>query len=224
VLELKINGQSLAFSYCTKSAKLREKKSNLLGEIYIMSTFVYMVRHGDSPKEGNERTRGLTEKGYIDAQRVTDKLKDEKINAVVSSPYIRSILTVEKLAKQIGQEVLVFEDLKERIFSSEDNRVPDKELASILKKSFSDSNFSLEGGESNADCQKRAIKVLKELLDTFRDKKVVIGTHGAVMTLMMGYFNSTYDLNFLHSTSKPDIYRLEFNEQKLVNVKRLWVG
>ncbi len=29
-----------------------------------MSTFVYMVRHGESPKEGNERTRGLTEKGY----------------------------------------------------------------------------------------------------------------------------------------------------------------
>ena len=75
-----------------------------------MSTFVYMVRHGESPKEGNERTRGLTEKGYLDTQRVTDTLKDEKINAVVSSPYIRSILTFEKLAQQIGQEVLVFED------------------------------------------------------------------------------------------------------------------
>jgi 2,3-bisphosphoglycerate-dependent phosphoglycerate mutase len=187
-----------------------------------MSTFVYMVRHGDSPKEGNERTRGLTEKGCIDTQRVTDTLKNEKINAVVSSPYIRSILTVEKLAQHIGQEVLVFEDLKERLFSSEDNRVPDKELAAILEKSFSDSNFSLEGGESNADCQNRAIKVLKELLDTFRDKKVVIGTHGAVMTLMLGYYDSIYDLNFLHSTSKPDIYRLEYNHQQLVNVKRLW--
>lgn len=27
-----------------------------------------MVRHGESPKEGNERTRGLTEKGHLDAQ------------------------------------------------------------------------------------------------------------------------------------------------------------
>jgi 2,3-bisphosphoglycerate-dependent phosphoglycerate mutase len=181
-----------------------------------------MVRHGESPKEGNERTRGLTEKGQLDAQRLTDILKDEEIDEVVSSPYIRSILTVEKLAKKIGQEVLVFEDLKERIFSSEDNRISDKELVPLLEKSFSESSFSLEGGESNADCQKRAINVLKELLDTFKDKKVVIGTHGAVMTLMMGYFDSNYDLNFLHSTSKPDIYRLEFNEQELVNVQRLW--
>jgi len=147
-----------------------------------------MVRHGESPKEGNDRTRGLTEKGYFDAQRVTDILKDEKIDAVVSSPYIRSLLTVEKIAQQIGQEVLVFEDLKERIFSPENKRLEDKELVQILEKSFFDSNFSLEGGESNADCQKRAIRVLKKLLDIMRNKKVVIGTHGAVMTLMMGYF------------------------------------
>ena len=181
-----------------------------------------MVRHGESPKEGNDRTRGLTEKGFLDAQRVTDILKDEKIDAVVSSPYIRSLLTVEKIAQEIGQEVLVFEDLKERIFSPENKRLEDKELVQILDKSFFDSNFSLEGGESNADCQKRAIRVLKELLDTMRNKKVVIGTHGAVMTLMMGYFDSTYDLDFLHSTSKPDIYRMEFNEQELLKVQRIW--
>ena len=187
-----------------------------------MSTVIYMVRHGESPKEGNDRTRGLTDKGYLDAQRVTDILKDEKIDAVVSSPYIRSILTVEKIAQEIGQDVLVFEDLRERIFSPENKRLGDKELVQNLEKSFFDSNFSLEGGESNADCQKRAIRVLKELLDTMRNKKVVIGTHGAVMTLMMGYFDSTYDLDFLYSTSKPDIYRMEFNEQELLNVQRIW--
>ena len=59
-----------------------------------MSTFVYMVRHGESPKEGKERTRALTEKGYMDAQRVTDILKkDKRIDVVVSSPYMRSIST-----------------------------------------------------------------------------------------------------------------------------------
>ena len=43
-----------------------------------------------------------------------------------------------------------------------------------------------------------------------------IGTHGAIMTLMMGYFDSSYDLNFRYSTSKPDIYRMEFNEHELL--------
>ncbi|MGE6753783.1 histidine phosphatase family protein [Rossellomorea sp. NPDC071047] len=187
-----------------------------------MSTFVYMVRHGESPKEGNERTRGLTPKGQLDAKRVTELLKDEKIDAVVSSPYLRSILTVEKAAEQIGQEVIVYEDLKERIFSSEDNRISDKELVPLLEKSFGESSYALEGAESNADCLIRAINVLKELLETYKDKRIVIGSHGAVMTLMMGYFNSKYDLDFLYSTSKPDIYRMEFKEKELVNVQRLW--
>lgn len=187
-----------------------------------MRTFIYMVRHGDSPKEGNDRTRCLTEKGKLDAQRIADVLKDEGINTVISSPYTRSILTIEQLATQIEQEVLVFEDLKERIFSDEEKRIPDKELIPLLEKSYLDPNFALDGGESNTDCQKRAITVLKEILNTYKGQKVVIGTHGAVMTLMMGYYDLNYDLTFLHSTSKPDIYRMEFNGQELVEVNRLW--
>ncbi|PEA80908.1 histidine phosphatase family protein [Bacillus pseudomycoides] len=188
-----------------------------------MKTFIYMVRHGESPKiEENERTRGLTEKGELDTYRITDILQGEGIDVFVSSPYHRSILTIQGLAKHLGQEVIVFEDLKERIFSAEDKRISDKELLPLLQKSFSDPNFALKGGESNAVCQKRAIKVFKELLKTYRGQKIVLGTHGAVMTLMMGYYDSQYDLNFLLHTSKPDIYRMEFNGEELEEVKRLW--
>ncbi|MEH7459174.1 histidine phosphatase family protein [Bacillus sp. JJ1127] len=188
-----------------------------------MRTFIYMVRHGESPKtEGNERTRGLTEKGKLDTYRITDILQEEGIDVFVSSPYNRSILTIQEFAKHLGQEVLVFEDLKERMFSAEDKRIIDEELLPLLKKSFSDPNFALTGGESNAVCQDRAVKVLKELLKTYRGQKVVLGTHGAVMTLMMGYYDNQYDLDFLLHTSKPDIYRMEFNGQELIEVKRLW--
>ncbi|MFD1738719.1 histidine phosphatase family protein [Bacillus salitolerans] len=187
-----------------------------------MNTFIYMVRHGDSPKVGDERTRGLTESGKSEAIRVADLLKMEGINAVVSSPYIRSILTVEKLADELGQDVLVYEDLKERVFSSKTNRISDKELFSILEKSFSDPKFALKGAESNIACQERAINVLKELLVTYRGRRVVIGTHGVVMTLMINYYDKSYDLDFLLSTSKPDIYKLEFINQDLIKVERLW--
>ncbi|MBM7619686.1 2,3-bisphosphoglycerate-dependent phosphoglycerate mutase [Bacillus tianshenii] len=187
-----------------------------------MKTFIYMVRHGDSPKHGNERTRGLSDKGKLDAKGVARLLQEEGIDAVISSPYDRSVLTVQALAEQIGQEVLVFEDLKERIFTVEEKRISDYELSPLLIKSFSDPNFALTGGESNADCQKRAIKVFQEILHTYRGQKVVIGTHGAVMTLMMGYYDQKYDLDFLLQTTKPDIYRMEFDGQNLMGVKRVW--
>ncbi|MBS4197327.1 histidine phosphatase family protein [Lederbergia citri] len=188
-----------------------------------MKTFIYMVRHGESPKtEGTERTRGLTKKGKSDAYQVTEILQDEGIEVFVSSPYNRAILTIQELAKRSGKDVLVFEDLKERIFSNDDFRIPDKELYPLLTKSFSNPNFALMGAESNTDCQNRAIKVLREILTTYQGCKVAIGTHGAVMTLMIGYYDNQYDLNFLLHTSKPDIYRMEFNGHELVEVKKLW--
>ncbi|MDO6449205.1 histidine phosphatase family protein [Oceanobacillus profundus] len=187
-----------------------------------MKTYIYMVRHGDSPKVGSERTRGLTIKGKIDAHRITNLLKEEGINTVISSPYKRSILTLQELADQLGQKVLIFEDLKERIFTLEDRRISDKELIPLLNKSFYESTYALPGGESNQDCQTRAIKTLKEILHTYQGQKVVVGTHGAVMTLMMGYYDSKFDIEFLLHTSKPDVYRMEFNGEELVEVSRMW--
>ncbi|MBD8520899.1 histidine phosphatase family protein [Lysinibacillus fusiformis] len=180
-----------------------------------------MVRHGESPYDGNERTRGLTVKGQLGARSIANVLKEEGIDHVISSPYTRSILTVEPLAKQLSQVVIVREELKERIFSSEEKRLPDSQLFPLLEKSFLDPNFALEGGESNTDCQKRAVKVLEELLNTYEGQKVVIGTHALVMTLMMGYYHKKYNLDFLLQTTKPDIYKMEFNGQELVGVKRL---
>lgn len=187
-----------------------------------MKTYIYMVRHGDSPKVGSERTRGLTIKGKIDAHRITNLLKEEGINTVISSPYKRSILTLQELADQLGQKVLIFQDLKERIFTLEDRRISDKELIPLLNKSFYESTYALPGGESNQDCQTRAIKTLKEILHTYQGQKVVVGTHGAVMTIMMGYYDSKYDIEFLLHTSKPDVYRMEFNGEELVEVSRMW--
>lgn len=44
------------------------------------------------------------------------------------------------------------------------------------------------------------------------------------MTLMMNSFDKQYGFEFLIHTSKPDIYKLEFNDEQLLNVKKLWIG
>lgn len=190
-----------------------------------MSTYVYMVRHGESPKlEGNERTRGLTEKGSLDAHRVTDILKTEGIDTFISSPYKRAVLTIEKAADFYGKEVVIYENLKECMFSNEDQIISDKEVYPLVKKMFANQDFTLTEGESYKDCQRRVVKVLKEILMDFQGQKIVIGTHGLVMTLMMNYFDNQYGFEFLMQTSKPDIYKLEFKDEQLMNVERLWIG
>ena len=188
-----------------------------------MRTFIYMVRHGESPKiEGNERTRGLTDKGKLDAHLITELLRDEGIDHFVSSPYRRATLTIEELAQSSDKEVTVLEALREMVFVSDDKIMPDKELYPLVQKLFSDPEYSAPGGESIMTCQKRVIPALKQILKEYQGQKVVIGTHGVVMTLMMGYYDRQYDLEFLWKTSKPDIYRMEFDKDELVEIQRLW--
>ncbi|WP_413377675.1 histidine phosphatase family protein [Paenibacillus taichungensis] len=186
-----------------------------------MKTIIYMVRHGESPyNEGNERTRGLTPKGKIDIEKVTKLLIGEGIDMIISSPYTRAILSVEGLAEHLKLDIKVFEDLRERNFAS--YNIENAELMSSIRESFNDYDYTLPGGESNADCQKRALSVLKPILKEHRGKKIVIGTHGLVMTLMMNHFDSAFGLEFLNQLKKPDIYKMQFEDLELEEVTRMW--
>lgn len=187
-----------------------------------MITYIYMVRHGESPKmEGSERARGLTDKGERDAKRITELLMHEGLDVFFSSPYLRAVLTIEELAKSVGKKIQTHEDLKEIVFSNDDSIMPDHELYPLVSSMFSDRNLCSPGGESAADCQTRAVAVLKEILRQYGGKKIALGTHGAVMTLMMEHFDSRYDLDFLLRTSKPDVYKMTFEQECLIKVERL---
>lgn len=183
-----------------------------------METTIYMVRHAESPyTEGNERTRGLTLEGKMNAGKITDILKDEGINIIISSPYARAVLTVERLAGELDLDIQIFEDLRERHFS--DRMITNEEFMPAMKRMFDDPAYALPGGESNTVCQERSVGVMKYILEEYKGKKIAIGTHGNVMTLMMNYFDTTYGWDFMIQTKKPDIYKLLFKDLELKEVK-----
>ncbi|MFF2484510.1 histidine phosphatase family protein [Paenibacillus sp. NPDC058071] len=187
-----------------------------------MYTTIYMVRHAESPyTEGNERTRGLTADGWQKAQAVTEALRNEGIQAFVSSPYARAVLTIEGLAKQLQLPIETIEDLRERQFAGEDYIISDEQFIPAIEKMFSDPDYALPGGETSSDCQNRAIAALKTILTAYKGMKVAIGTHGNVMTLMMQYFDPAYNLAFFNQTRKPDIYKLQFEQLELKQVTRI---
>ncbi|MGF9697812.1 histidine phosphatase family protein [Paenibacillus sp. MABNR03] len=186
-----------------------------------MKTIIYMVRHAESPyNEGNERTRGLTPKGKIDIEKVTKLLIGEGIDIIISSPYTRAILSVEGLAVHLKLDIKVYEDLRERHFAS--YMIENAELMSSIRESFKDPDYTMQGGESNADCQKRAISVLEPILKEHRGKTIAIGTHGLVMTLMMNHFDPAFGLEFLNHLKKPDVYKMQFENLELEEVTRMW--
>ncbi|WP_312117358.1 histidine phosphatase family protein [Brevibacillus reuszeri] len=180
-----------------------------------------MVRHAESPfTPDQEEERGLSEKGWADARKVADRLKHEQIDVFISSHYARAVQTIEEAARQQNKTIMTDARLRERELASWDYPFDDFEQG--IKHVFDNPDFAYPGGESNELARKRGIAALAEVLQHHRGKKVAIGTHGNIMTLMMNHYDKQYHFAFWKQTTKPDIYKLSFEDDTLVHVERLW--
>ncbi|MGL4338456.1 MAG: histidine phosphatase family protein [Turicibacter sp.] len=183
-----------------------------------MKTTLYFVRHAHSSYTPEERVRPLSPKGLDDATKVSNLLKDESIDVIISSPYRRAIQTVQELANQLKLEILIEENLKERPLSasSVDN------FNEAISKVWNDWTFYFPGGESNYAAFKRGIAAMNEILSTYKGQSILISTHGNLMVLMMNYFDSSYSFEFWKQLDMPDIYMLTFEETTLIDVLQRW--
>lgn len=176
---------------------------NVYGGRINLQTNLYFVRHAHSTYTPDEFGRPLSERGFTDANTVTDLLKNETVEYVYSSPYKRSIQTVKGIAKYIGKEIELVEDFKERILAEG----PVEDFPSAIKKVWDDYGFSWKGGGSNKVAQKRGVHATLQVLDRNIGKNVVIGTHGNIMVLIMNYFDQIYGYEFWKELEMPGIER-----------------
>ena len=182
-------------------------------------TIIYFVRHAHSTYTPDEMGRPLSEQGLRDADMLTELLANEEIDLVIASPYKRAIQTVEGVAKRIGREVRIYSDFRERLLSVK----PVENFNEAISKAWIDPSFSFPGGESNVEAQKRGVEATLKVLTQFEGERIVIGTHGNLMVLIMQYFDERFDFSFWQQLAMPDIYKMEFKRNKLKSVERLWI-
>lgn len=182
-------------------------------------TVIYFVRHAESIYvEGQEKARGLSPQGRLDAARVADLLSGVHIDHMVSSTYVRAIETIGELADRKGMDIEQIEDLRERAIGQYEPLT----FAEAKQKVYDHPGFSFKGGESSEEAQARAVRIVRKLLQEREGQTIVIGTHGDIMTLMMNDFDPRFDFGFWRKTTLPDIYRLEFDGMRMKKVSRHW--
>jgi 2,3-bisphosphoglycerate-dependent phosphoglycerate mutase len=183
-----------------------------------LPTNLYFVRHAHSTYTPDELKRPLSEKGQVDAEKITRILKKENIDYVISSPYKRAVQTVEGVTDFTGKEVIIENGFKERILSE----VPVENFDLAITKVWEEPAFSWEGGESNIIAQKRGVEATLKVLERYEGKNIVVGTHGNIMVLIMNYFDKKYGFSFWKELNMPDIYKLTFDRTSLKEVMRIW--
>lgn len=155
-----------------------------------MKTTLYLVRHGQSMGNLENRTLGhtdldLTELGYRQAEATCEYMKERKIDAVYSSPLQRAFHTAEPHARIRGLEVIPVDDLKEIYLGIwEGMRVED--IVHRWPYTFTEmwrANFGLSTppkGEYVQDAARRTVSALQTIAERHLGGSVIVAGHGGI--------------------------------------------
>ena len=148
---------------------------------------VILVRHGETDWNKVKRIQGsasdtpLSETGKRQAEGVALKLKEEKIQAIYSSPLQRAMHTAQAIARYHHLEVLPDPHLKEINVGNLEG-VLAADLRSrfdeyICKYDHDHHLLKLPGGESLQDVQERAWSTVEGFVDTHSKGTIVVVSH-----------------------------------------------
>ena len=170
-------------------------------------TLLYLVRHGETVDNANHIMQGqtpgeLNENGIKQAEELAERLKDELIDAFVSSDLQRSIQTCELIAAPHGKTITTTPLLRERDWGSFTGKyIPD--LANL-----NDPSLWPDDIESLDALQARAKEFLTWVKEEYADKKVLAVGHGIINKAIQSvYYHKA--MNELKPMSNAEVRMLE---------------
>lgn len=183
-------------------------------------TIIYFVRHAEPDySDHNDPTRPLTEKGKRDVLLVNKFFESRKVDFVLSSPFLRAVDTVAGVAKRFKKEVFFIEDFRERKIDS----CWIEDFDAFSRKQWNDFDYKLSDGESLREVQQRNINALKQVIAGYRDKTVVIGSHGTALSTIIHYYDSTYGYDDFKKikTLMPWIVKFTFEGERCRAIEKI---
>lgn len=121
------------------------------------------------------------------------ELKDQNVDVIITSPFLRAIQTAEPFARDLGIEIIIDERLKETDhgkfangdYSNEETRkkIHEQRDAMFIDK---DKKFG-DTGESYSDVESRMKAVINDVCEKYPGKTVVIVSHGFPVRIATEY-------------------------------------
>lgn len=183
-------------------------------------TSIYFIRHAQ-PDHGweDDRTCPLTDEGLYDSRKVTEFLRNIKMDCYISSPYKRSFDTIKESAVEHSADIIMDERFREREKGLNGNNL------GMFQKRWNDFDFHEEGGESLNMVQKRNIEAVFQILNSHKDENIVIGTHGTALSTILNYFEPSYccDDFLIIIDFMPYIIRLDFDGVNFIGKEELLI-
>ncbi|MGE5473599.1 MAG: histidine phosphatase family protein [Ignavibacteriales bacterium] len=162
-----------------------------------MTTKIIFVRHGEA--EGNferifhgQTDSKLTEKGHSQAKKAAEKLKNEDIDVIYSSPLKRAYETAEYIAKEKNINNIIADDGLMEIYGGEWENVRWDDLPQIWPEEYENWEnrphlHCMPAGESMKQAYDRIVYTVSRIANENKGKNICIVTHGTVLRALMCY-------------------------------------
>jgi len=154
---------------------------------------LFLIRHAEAENnmEGinnslpETKKYPLTKEGEKQAEKVAGVLKEAKVDFIFSSPLLRARQTAEAISEKIGIEIK-FDDRLREIDLGELNNHPHAELQEFYPTQESRAKNTGHGVESGVDVRKRTEDFLEEINEKYKNKNIVIVSHGDPLQILYG--------------------------------------
>ena len=179
---------------------------------------IFIVRHGKTNENEQNRLSGhsnrakLTKVGMEHAERITEIFKNEKIDALYSSPIYRAIETAYPIAEALGMKIKKNDLLKEFDFGDDDGKVIEGKALKHLEKRNIDLDFHFPGGESMNELIDRSRKFVEDLRLKGYNKVLIIAHHRintALISEILGIASDDSDNIMCIGQENPIIYEID---------------
>ena len=161
--------------------------------------------------------RPLSESGRAAAEKLAKSLGAVKPTAIYSSPYRRAIETVESLARDLKLPIRTNADFRERTLGS----IRDIPVEDAIAATFSDFDLTYPGGESSRSAQTRALRAIDRLRLAHPSGRIVISTHGNLLSLILHAHDRKLGFDFWRSLTLPDAFQLQHSGPGKASFERL---
>lgn len=182
-------------------------------------TSLFFVRHAQPDyRNGTDSTYRLSEEGITDRLAAKKALEKIKLDAAVSSPYLRSIMTIESIVSERGLSLITDERLCERVKG--EGNCNTKEM--FLRR-WKDFDFCEKGGENLRHTQQRNICAVNDILKRYEGKNILVGTHGTAFCTIVNYYVPDFGYNDFMRTIDfmPWVVRMDFDGKKYISMEEL---
>ena len=157
-------------------------------------TRLYLVRHGATQLSAEDRFAGeigvdLSPQGREQAARLGERLRDDEIGAIYSSPLSRTVETARIVAGKCGLDVQLSDGLRE-IHHGHWEGLTRQEVEARFAQEYSDwqqdpFTFAPAGGESGVSVLARALPAIREIVVRHAGQNVLVVSHKATIRLLL---------------------------------------